>query len=78
MPNYLLVIRVVDALLLDAVVLALFPVPRQVAHPRPAARLCDEQAAAPHAVVLGKRGHPAEPAAAADGAQTWGTRSGND
>merc|ERR1719192_1851988 len=64
--NALLVVRVENALRLDVVLLALLPVPRQVANPRPRARLSDEEAAGPHAVVLAQDGIPAEPAAAAD------------
>merc|ERR1719429_538452 len=50
--NALPVVGVEDALHLDVLLLALFPVPRQVANPRPRARLSDEQAAGPHALVL--------------------------
>merc|ERR1711884_312765 len=64
--NALSVLRVDDALHLDVFLLALFPVPRQVANPRPRARLSDEQPAGPHAVVLAQDRIPAEPAAAAD------------
>merc|ERR1719277_2273307 len=64
--NALPVIGVEDALHLDVFLLALFPVPRQVANPRPRARLSDEQAAGPHALVLAQDRIPAEPAAAAD------------
>merc|ERR1719208_312983 len=64
--NALPVIGVEDALHLDVLLLALFPVPRQVANPRPRARLSDEQAAGPHAFVLAQDRIPAEPAAAAD------------
>merc|ERR1719499_2697592 len=67
--NALPVIGVEDALHLDVFLLALFPVPRQVADPRPRARLSDEQAAGPHALVLAQDRIPAEPAAAADCAQ---------
>merc|ERR1711884_883029 len=67
--NALPVIGVEDALHLYVFLLALFPVPRQVANPRPRARLSDEQAAGPHAVVLAQDRIPAEPAAAADCAQ---------
>jgi len=67
--NALPVIGVEDALHLDVFLLALFPVPRQVANPRPRARLSDEQAAGPHALVLAQDRIPAEPAAAADCAQ---------
>merc|ERR1719414_1291429 len=71
--NALPVLRVEDALHLDVVLLALFPVPRQVANHLYLRdrfrRLWDEQAAVPRALSLAHGRIPAEPAAAADCAQ---------
>merc|ERR1719277_1930537 len=71
--NALPVLRVEDALQLDVVLLALFPVPRQVANHlylrERFRRLWDEQAAVPRALSLAHGRIPAEPAAAADCAQ---------
>ena len=70
--NNLLVIVVEDAQVFNVVCVALLPVPRLVAHSGPARWLPDVHAVAPDAVALRQDRIPAEPAAAADGAQALG------